>query len=83
MPPLRDNMRVHVWQAGKLIHLDVQPSDTIDSVKAQIRDRVKPDVLTFEGTPLEDDLTLDHYGITEGAERDRVCARRSSDTSRA
>lgn len=56
----------------KILHLNVEPSDTVESVKAQIFDKEGIDIMThqrfiFAKKWLEDDKTLAEYDITEGS----------------
>ena len=52
---------------GNTIPLDVNPTDTVDQMKAQVQEKegIPPDQqrLVFKSKPLEENLTLSEYDI--------------------
>ena len=56
---------------GKTITLDVEPSDTVETVKQKVQDRegIPPDQqrLIYAGKQPVDDCTLSDYGVSKEA----------------
>lgn len=67
---------MHIWVktlSGKTITVEVETSDTVETVKAKIQDKEgsPPPCLTFAGQQLEDDRTLSDYILPEEPTSDR------------
>ena len=65
---LRVCMKINIkTPSGKIIALDVEPTDTINSVKAKVQEKegIPPEkqILNFANRELEDDRILENYSI--------------------
>ena len=64
-------MQIFIGFQGKALTLDVEPYDTIESIKAKIQDKIDipPDrqKLMFKAYTLADDRTLADYNIQKGS----------------
>jgi ubiquitin len=69
---------------GKIITLEVEPSETIKDLKAKIQDKAdipsRHQRLVFSGRPLEDSATLSTYNIQKESTLHLVLRLRGGDT---